>query len=67
MAYTDGLTEAEDSTGNMFGEARLKELIILEAPKGAEHLLKKVLASVEEFIGTQVQSDDITIMIVERP
>ena len=46
---------------------RLKELIVREAPRGAEHLLKCVLASVEEFIGAQVQSDDITITIIERP
>ncbi len=67
LAYTDGLTEAENSNGDMFGEDRLKELIIQGAPGGAEQLMKKVLASVEEFIGTQVQSDDITIVAVERP
>jgi len=67
LAYSDGLTEAENSAANMYGEERLKELIVREAPRGAEHLLKCVLASVEEFIGAQVQSDDITIMIIERP
>src|SRR5205085_1060086 len=67
LAYTDGLTEAENSSGSMFGEDRLKELIVREATSGAEHLLKAVLAAVEEFIGSQLQSDDITIIIIERP
>ncbi|HEX5000297.1 MAG TPA: SpoIIE family protein phosphatase [Terriglobia bacterium] len=67
LVYTDGLTEAENSSGDMFGEERLKELILREAPDGAEKLVKKVLAAVEAFIGTQLQSDDITIVILERP
>ena len=32
FVYSDGLTEAEDSSGNMFGEERVKEIILREAP-----------------------------------
>jgi sigma-B regulation protein RsbU (phosphoserine phosphatase) len=66
LAYSDGLTEAEDSAGEMFGEERLKGIIMIEAPHGAERLLKTVLASLDEFTGNHLQTDDITIMIVER-
>jgi serine phosphatase RsbU (regulator of sigma subunit) len=50
----------------MFGEERLKGIIMKEAPHGAERLLKTVLAALDEFTGNQLQTDDITIMIVER-
>jgi serine phosphatase RsbU (regulator of sigma subunit) len=66
LAYSDGLTEAENSSGEMFGEERLKGIIMKEAPHGAERLLKTVLAALDEFTGNQLQTDDITIMIVER-
>jgi serine phosphatase RsbU (regulator of sigma subunit) len=66
LAYSDGLTEAENSTGEMFGEERLKEIMMKEAPQGAEILLKTVLAALDEFTGNHLQTDDITIMIVER-
>jgi sigma-B regulation protein RsbU (phosphoserine phosphatase) len=67
LVYSDGLTEAENSSGEMFGEERLKELIVREAPNGAERMLKAVLAALETFIGSQLQTDDITIVIVEHP
>jgi sigma-B regulation protein RsbU (phosphoserine phosphatase) len=65
LAYSDGLTEAESPSGEMFGEERLKEIISREAPAGSEQLLKTVLGTLESFIENQPQTDDITIIVAE--
>jgi sigma-B regulation protein RsbU (phosphoserine phosphatase) len=67
VVYTDGLTEAEAHSGEMFGEDRVKEIIQREAPSGAEQMLKTMLEALEKFTGSKPQTDDITIIIAERP
>ena len=64
VTTSDGVTEARDTIGGLFGDARL--LSILEACAGqtAEAVIRKILASVREYVGTAPQSDDLTITIV---
>ena len=66
LAYSDGLTEAEAPSGDMFGEARLRDLVLEHAPHGADRLHDAVLRTVQEFTGGRAQTDDITFMIAER-
>jgi len=66
FVYSDGLTEAENVAGEMFGEERVKEIIQREGPKGAAGVLEAVIASIAEFARGRDQSDDITIVIAER-
>jgi phosphoserine phosphatase RsbU/P len=66
FVYSDGLTEAENVAGEMFGEERVKEIIQREGAKGAAGVHEAVLASIGEFTRGRDQTDDITIVIVER-
>jgi sigma-B regulation protein RsbU (phosphoserine phosphatase) len=66
LVYSDGLTEAENSSGEQFGEERLQELILREAPSGTDHMETALLASIQDFTAGHAQTDDITIMIAER-
>jgi serine phosphatase RsbU (regulator of sigma subunit) len=66
LVYTDGLTEAEAHSGEMFGEERVKEIILREASSGADQMLKSMLGALETFTGSKPQTDDITIVIAER-
>jgi sigma-B regulation protein RsbU (phosphoserine phosphatase) len=66
LVYTDGLTEAEAHSGEMFGEERVKEIILREASSGAEQMLKSMLEALEKFTGSRPQTDDITIVLAER-
>ncbi len=66
LVYSDGLTEAEDTSGNMFGEERVKEIILKEAPSGAEQLQEAILGAIEEFTRGRAQTDDITFVIAQR-
>ena len=60
--YTDGLTEAENASHELFGEERSKALLICEA--SADTNLKNVLKGVSAFIGDAERSDDLTLLII---
>ena len=66
VVYSDGLTDAENQRGEMFGEERLLELIRKGAPAGSEALEQKLLRAIDEFTEGTPQTDDITFVIVER-
>jgi serine phosphatase RsbU (regulator of sigma subunit) len=64
VTTSDGVTEARDPLGGLFGDARL--LTLLEACSGqtADEVARRILASIREFVGAAPQSDDITVTIV---
>jgi serine phosphatase RsbU (regulator of sigma subunit) len=64
--YTDGITEARNSEGQMFGEDRLSELVTENGGSSAQQLLELIVESVERFIGDTPRSDDITLFVVGR-
>lgn len=66
VVYSDGLTEAENPDGEMLGEERVKNVIRTEARRGAGQLEQKLLETIQNFTVGRSQTDDITIMIVER-
>jgi serine phosphatase RsbU (regulator of sigma subunit) len=66
VVYSDGLTDAENLKGEMFGESRLLEIIRQEAPSGSQAIEQKLLKSIEDFTQGILQSDDITFVVVEK-
>jgi sigma-B regulation protein RsbU (phosphoserine phosphatase) len=64
--YTDGVTEARDGAGNLFGPARLEAVLRHGAPT-AEGLVRAVVDAVREFAAGAPQSDDVTALAVRRP
>ena len=60
--YTDGLTEAENTSREQFGMARLKKA--LHGWKSAWDHLKNIRAAVEKFVGKAPQSDDLTMLFI---
>jgi serine phosphatase RsbU (regulator of sigma subunit) len=66
VIYSDGLTEAENPNGEMLGEAKVKDIIRRQASAGAEVLEQKLLEAIHTFTEGQAQSDDITLMIIEK-
>ena len=63
--YTDGITEAENATGQQFGRERLEEKLtsLSSATPGA--LMDDILHDLAEFQGDAKQFDDITCMAVQ--
>ena len=65
-AITDGVFEYESPGGEMFGEARVVDLIRRHAGSSAGELLKTLVAAVDVFAAGAPQNDDMTLVIVRR-
>ena len=65
LFYSDGLVEAHDSKGEMFGFPRLRELV---AEHGEERSLEEaLLEELYSFVGEGwEQEDDITLVTLRR-
>ena len=64
--YTDGLTEATRSDGELFREERvLTQLASLGGNRSAEQLVADMTAAVNRFIGEAEQSDDLTMLVLK--
>ena len=66
VVYSDGLTDAENPQGEMFGEERLLRLIRQEAPSGSQAIEQRLLKAIEAFTQGLPQTDDITFVVVEK-
>lgn len=56
--YSDGITEAEAPNGEMFGDERLKQILLSVSNNQIDH----VLAELTSFKSISAQSDDITLV-----
>ncbi len=66
VVYSDGITEASNSQGEMFGEDRLGELLWKHHRLSAGELQKQILDEVHAFSDNELQGDDRTLLIVQR-
>jgi sigma-B regulation protein RsbU (phosphoserine phosphatase) len=62
--YTDGVTEAFNAGGEMFGEERLVAHLAAQQGASAADTVASVLAAVRQHAGEHPQSDDITVLAV---
>ena len=62
FVYTDGVPEANNVAGEMFGETRLVEALNSCADSSPEDILHKVRESVDAFAGDAEQFDDLTML-----
>ncbi|HEY6293044.1 MAG TPA: SpoIIE family protein phosphatase [Terriglobia bacterium] len=64
VIFSDGVTEAQNTSRDFFGEARLKEF--LEAAPGlpVQEMCGRIVEAVENFAGLAPQADDITVVLV---
>lgn len=68
VAYSDGLSDAENADGAFFQQKRMLEVIRSHVADTAEDLLAALMRAVQSFTGDAVQHDDITAVVVEyRP
>ena len=59
--YTDGLDEAENAQGQMFGKKRILELMQTSS-KEPRALIESMTQAVADFVGDTEQSDDLTML-----
>jgi serine phosphatase RsbU (regulator of sigma subunit) len=63
VLFTDGVSEARDSAGNDFGEARLEQIIAANRQSLAQDLIATIVDAVSSFSGGRVD-DDLTLVAV---
>jgi sigma-B regulation protein RsbU (phosphoserine phosphatase) len=61
---SDGVTEARDIDGEMFGDARLRSVLEGCSGKQADETCHEVVAAVQDFVGSAPQADDLTVTVV---
>jgi serine phosphatase RsbU (regulator of sigma subunit) len=62
--YTDGLVEAENESGDMFGAERLQTLLAAEHTGAVDEILHSVDDKVRAFRGKAEPFDDATMMVL---
>ena len=60
--YTDGLTEARNAKGKLFGRDRVMQLVKECGATEPKQLLETVIAEVKQFSEGTEQSDDLTLL-----
>jgi sigma-B regulation protein RsbU (phosphoserine phosphatase) len=64
LLYTDGMTEAIDQRGELFGRALLREIVRLNHDIPAQELCDRLLNTVQVYHGEAPQDDDITLVVI---
>ncbi len=64
VVYSDGVSEAMNSAGDEFGEARLQAVTQTGSALSAQAIVDRIVAAVREFTRGAPQSDDITVMVI---
>jgi sigma-B regulation protein RsbU (phosphoserine phosphatase) len=60
--YTDGVTEAQDSQGNFFGQDELEAVVLAATGADPFEINERVNAAVEAFRGDEPPSDDLAML-----
>jgi phosphoserine phosphatase RsbU/P len=66
VAYTDGIVEPENAYGEMFGEERLKDLLVKYSHAGSEEIIARTMEAVNQWTGSSELQDDMTMLVARR-
>ncbi len=65
VAYTDGITEAANASGELWGLERLERLLRSCNRMAPDEIVERILAEVSEFANGEPQHDDITLVVMK--
>ncbi|MDD4626934.1 MAG: SpoIIE family protein phosphatase [Syntrophomonas sp.] len=65
VMYTDGVTEAMNESGKLFGEERLEKILVGLTNHTAREEVEAIMRTTREFVQEAKQSDDITILVLQ--
>ncbi len=66
VLYTDGITDAENTSDEFYGLVRLQEVLGRQRDKTAEEIRDAIREEVRRWVGKAAQFDDITLMVLVR-
>jgi serine phosphatase RsbU (regulator of sigma subunit) len=64
VLFSDGITEAEDPERELFGDVRLREILVGWQEESLETVKRLVLETINTFARGAAQSDDMTLLVV---
>lgn len=65
VAYTDGITESDNATGELWGPKRLENLLRNCRDKAPEEIIQGILDERFAFSNGQPQRDDMTLVVMQ--
>lgn len=65
IIFTDGMVEAESTSGEEYGEARQAAVIEAGVALSPAQLLQRMVDAVDAFVGNAPQHDDLTCLLVK--
>ncbi len=65
FVYTDGLPEATDANGTMFGKDRILETLSGAEEASPKEVLNRMRTAVDGFVKDAEQFDDLTMLCLE--
>lgn len=65
VAYTDGITEAANPSGQLWGVERLERLLRSCNRKAPNEIVERILSEVSEFANGEPQRDDVTLVVMK--
>lgn len=63
--FSDGIVDAQNAAGDMFGDDRLKAVVKKYAQKSASKIAEAILTEVSKFQGGQEHFDDETVVVLK--
>jgi sigma-B regulation protein RsbU (phosphoserine phosphatase) len=65
VLYTDGITEAMNISQDLFGDARLSQIVEEHGHLASGELRERILREIEAFVGAADQHDDMTMILIK--
>lgn len=65
VLYTDGISDATDAGGELFGDERLTQVVAGHAELGAAGIRERVVRDVAAFVGGAEAHDDMTMVVIK--
>ncbi len=66
MIYSDGVPEAENGCEEQFGMERVIEVLRAQKEQAASRMVDQMVTSIDGFVGSAPQFDDLTLMVLKR-
>ena len=65
VAYTDGITETANTSGELWGLERLEDLLRSCSQKAPSEIVERILGEVSGFANGEPQRDDVTLVVMK--
>ena len=65
VLFTDGISEAMNTSSELFGEDRLREIVEAGDARDSEEIKERIIEGVRGFVGDAAPHDDMTMVVVK--